>query len=263
MFDFIKLFILLLFGGFYLLKSSGEIDLTKKTTGHGCNCHGSETPSDSVKVWIEGPRIVQAKNKYVYKIFITGGPSLAGGFNLASWKGRLNPIDEGTRIELVGNDWELTHDVPKVFINDTVNWSFSYTAPENIDYDTLYAVGNSVDLDGLEFGDEYNFSENFIIKIDCEQSVDDNYSPTNFFIRQNYPNPFNAITKIEFGIYEIANVKLELFDMLGRVRQILFNEHTQGTHVFELDASNFVSGVYCYTFSVNNKKKTNKFVLLK
>lgn len=40
--------------------------------------------------------------------------------------------------------------------------------------------------------------------------------PREFVLSQNYPNPFNPSTKLRFGLPERAQVRLEIFDMLGR-----------------------------------------------
>jgi hypothetical protein len=40
--------------------------------------------------------------------------------------------------------------------------------------------------------------------------------PTSFALRQNYPNPFNGGTVIPFDLPEKSQVRIEVFDMLGR-----------------------------------------------
>ena len=46
--------------------------------------------------------------------------------------------------------------------------------------------------------------------------------PVAFDLKQNYPNPFNAETKVEFTLNRNSDVKLYLYDMIGRpVRTLL------------------------------------------
>ncbi len=93
--------------------------------------------------------------------------------------------------------------------------------------------------------------------------------PNSFALYQNYPNPFNPITKIRFDIpsnvkRETSNVKLMIYDVLGREIAVLVNERLKpGTYEVEWDASNYPSGVYLYKLSTDNFKESKKMVLLK
>ncbi len=64
-------------------------------------------------------------------------------------------------------------------------------------------------------------------------------------LSQNHPNPFNPTTRISFSLTEAADVRLEIFDMLGRRVALLVNERRQaGRHTVDFDASGLSSGVY-------------------
>jgi serine protease AprX len=94
--------------------------------------------------------------------------------------------------------------------------------------------------------------------------LENNVSPEDFYILQNYPNPFNPSTKIRFTIPERSQVKLALFDVLGREISVLFNEEVNpGTKEIELNGSNLASGVYLVRMFTNNYQKTIKISLLK
>ena len=117
----------------------GIIGMTLRDGGVGCVCHNID-PTAGVNVWIEGPDSVIINNTVEYKLLMTGGPAVEGGFNAASYIGTLTSID--TLVSLLSG--ELTHSSPNSFVNDTVSWHFSYTAPDSLTTDTLYSVGNSV-----------------------------------------------------------------------------------------------------------------------
>lgn len=172
----------------------GIIGLTKRDGGLGCLCHNL-TFTDSVIVWIEGPDSVFKGDTIQYKLLMTGGPAVAGGFNVASYFGELDSADTLTKV-LFG---ELTHTSPNPFVNDTVSWNFYYTAPDSLLIDTIYSVANSVNLDSIPSDlDQWNFGENFIVYvIDYPTDTDDIFNlPNQFVLEQNYPNPFNPTIKI-------------------------------------------------------------------
>ena len=96
--------------------------------------------------------------------------------------------------------------------------------------------------------------------------------PNGFSLSQNYPNPFNPVTKIKFDIAKLGNVKLIIYDILGREVTALVNEQLKaGTYETEWDASNYPSGVYFYKLVVSGAEplitsgytETRKMVLVK
>jgi photosystem II stability/assembly factor-like uncharacterized protein len=91
-----------------------------------------------------------------------------------------------------------------------------------------------------------------------------NEVPQTFSLSQNYPNPFNPKSKIKFQIAKLSEVKLVIYDVMGREIQILVNEKlSPGTYEAEWDASNFPSGVYFYKLTAGDFSDTKKMVLLK
>ncbi len=94
-------------------------------------------------------------------------------------------------------------------------------------------------------------------------------SPNKFSLSQNYPNPFNPQTKIKFDIPsnvkgQTSNVKLIIYDLLGREVTTLVNEELKpGTYEADWDASNFSSGVYFYKLVAGDFIETKKMVLMK
>ena len=69
--------------------------------------------------------------------------------------------------------------------------------------------------------------------------------PGAFTLGQNYPNPFNPETRIRFGLPEAAQVKLVVYDVLGRQVKVLANGTYQpGQYEVTFDASTLASGTY-------------------
>ena len=240
----------------------GIVGLTKRDGGVGCVCHDLN-PTDSVNVWIEGPDSIIRNTNQQYKILMTGGPAVAGGFNIASYFGEVNSVDTLTKVLFS----ELTHTFPNPFLNDTVSWNFLYTAPDSLLTDTIYSVANSVNRDSIpSFPDEWNFGENFIIHvIDKPVNIqNENQQPQEFILYQNYPNPFNPSTTIKFRVASFGFVSLKVYDVLGNEIATLADEQkSAGNYSVDFNASLLPGGVYFYKFETSNFSATRKMMLLK
>lgn len=260
----------------------GIVGMTLRDGGIGCICHNF-TPDDSVTVWIDGPDSVYKNGSQQYKIFMTGGAAVAGGFNIASNIGTLDSVDTLTHV-LFG---ELTHAFPNQFMNDTVSWNFLYTAPDTIAIDTIYSVGNSVNWDSIPSDfDQWNFGENFAIHIiDYPVIVnEENSFPADCELYQNYPNPFNPSTVISYRLPVTSKVTLKVYDILGNEIATLVNaEKPAGEYEVEFSAKGgsasgrnvieLSSGIYLYQLLVSDSQnkdgkadnhiQTKKMILMK
>lgn len=88
--------------------------------------------------------------------------------------------------------------------------------------------------------------------------------PDKYSLSQNYPNPFNPTTNLEFGIPELGNVSLKIYDGLGREIQTLVNgKFSPGNYKIDFDGSNLASGVYFYKLESGNFIETKRMMLLK
>lgn len=97
----------------------------------------------------------------------------------------------------------------------------------------------------------------------------DNEIPETFELAQNYPNPFNPSTEVRFSIPKAANVRLEVYDVTGRVVATLVNGSlTAGNHQVTwngrgLNGELVSSGVYLYRITAGSFVATKKMVLMK
>lgn len=88
--------------------------------------------------------------------------------------------------------------------------------------------------------------------------------PNGFSLEQNYPNPFNPQTTIEYTIARRADVKLTVYNILGREIDVLVNEILyQGVYSVTWDATNQSTGIYFYTLEADGGKNTKKLLFLK
>lgn len=104
------------------------------------------------------------------------------------------------------------------------------------------------------------------ITIDVQTSVANEADelPVEFSLSQNYPNPFNPSTNISYAIPKAAEVKLLIFDMLGRNVASLVNERkAPGRYTVRFDAGNLSSGTYIYRIEAGSFVQTKKLMLIK
>jgi len=98
--------------------------------------------------------------------------------------------------------------------------------------------------------------------LDVEQVAD--VIPSSFKLYQNYPNPFNPMTTIEFEIPERANVKLIVYDILGReVGKLVDKELEPGRYKVNFEAGELSSGVYFYRLEAGKFADVKKMLLVK
>ena len=97
-------------------------------------------------------------------------------------------------------------------------------------------------------------------------SIDDNeaFLPASLSLSQNYPNPFNARTIISYSLTEQTDVRIDIYDILGRLVTTLVNTNQQaGKYQAQWDASGESSGVYFYRITAGDKTETRQMILLK
>jgi len=157
--------------------------------------------------------------------------------------------------------------------NDTT-YGFPLEAPEDGNYKTEH----SITLTDLTYNSHYYFiidqnDENYnyirsgtygFIAGDSIVSVNENAQPFSFYLSQNYPNPFNPNTTINFSIPNTSNVKLIIYDALGKeIEKLIDKEYGSGNYSVNWDASNLGSGVYFYKLSAAGFSTICKMILIK
>ncbi|MEJ2505225.1 MAG: T9SS type A sorting domain-containing protein [Ignavibacteriaceae bacterium] len=237
--------------------------------GDGCVCHSFERDTD-VAVWVEGPDTLVVGQTGLYKMFLTGGPAEAGGYNVAGRFGTMEIVDTlSFRHPLEVN--ELTQSFPLLFpsSSDTIYWEFEYTASASSPTDTIYSCGLSLVYDSIpDFHDRWNFGPKFPINIlpsvtGLPNENDQLVIP--YVLNQNYPNPFNPVTKIRYSIPQSSKVEIKIFDISGQEIATLVDEKKSiGSYEIIWNAQSLPSGIYFYKLIAGNYfTETKKMILLK
>ncbi len=117
-----------------------------------------------------------------------------------------------------------------------------------------YRSGNNFDIY------ETGFNTSGLIAIENSGTI----FPHEFTLSQNYPNPFNPSTVINYQLPTSSNVKISIYDALGREVNILVNQsQNAGNHNVEWNAVNYTSGVYFYRLEAGSFVSNKKMILIK
>jgi hypothetical protein len=85
-----------------------------------------------------------------------------------------------------------------------------------------------------------------------------------FHLYQNYPNPFNPATTIRYSLERTAQVRLALFDGLGKeVALLIVAEQEQGVHEIQLATCDLSSGTYFYRLESSGFSETKRLLIMK
>jgi len=246
---------------FLYARSTGITGRTLLGSTQGCTCHAAE-PNGSVSVVINGPDTMEINSSATFEVVISGGPLVAAGTNIATDNGTLDIVDSNLKKE----NGELTHTSPLAPSAGSVTFTFQYTAPETMGEATIAATGNSVNLNGANTGDGWNFAENKGIEIVLPSALplSREKMPSEISLGQNYPNPFNPSTIIDFSLNVNAFVSLDVYDMAGRnIAQLVNEEKSAGEYSVRFDGTDLTSGIYFYRITANNQTLSKQMLLVK
>lgn len=80
----------------------------------------------------------------------------------------------------------------------------------------------------------------------------------------SFPNPFNESATVKYELTEDANVKIEVFNLIGStVSQLKSEQQQKGQQAFIINGNNLPSGLYFIKMSVNDQSFTKKITVEK
>ena len=93
--------------------------------------------------------------------------------------------------------------------------------------------------------------------------------PKEFILKSAYPNPFNPTTTIHYGIPDIRNVTILVYDLMGRKVATLFHDEQQAGW-YKVTWNGLINnrslapaGIYLYKITAGDEIKTSKILLIK
>jgi len=109
----------------------------------------------------------------------------------------------------------------------------------------------------------------FYLRPKLISAVQDDALPKDFLLGDNYPNPFNPATTIPFKLPYPEFVRLQVFDLNGRlVRTLARGKMAAGEHIVVFDAhdengESVPSGIYFYQLKAGNFRAVKRLLLVK
>ncbi len=180
--------------------------------------------------------------------------------SVASPVKRIYLNDDDMNVAIIGN-FDVVQRTVDANVQNTGVW-YDYFAQES----RVFESTNEQLV--LEPGEFVIYTTNFVELPDgglptniTEEGID---QPQRFALHQNYPNPFNPTTNVVYELSEPADVRLEVFNVLGQ-RVALLHDGAQsvGTHTVQFDGSRLTSGVYLIRMQTAGQTFTNKMMLVK
>ena len=181
----------------------------------------------------------------------------------------LSAVEEGSFLKQDAQTifaWDENDGCLEIYIS-----RFSQTIPSVSGSGTLAKVIftlNSDDVGILEIGYDLRSSSGEVIE-EGAYTLSDDGIPETFKLCQNYPNPFNSATMIDFQLPSASQVKMDIYNINGRLVNTLVDSFTEsGYHQVEWNGRDregnpLSSGIYFYTIEADNFHQVKKMILLK
>ena len=179
--------------------------------------------------------------------------SLADNGNVAA-DPMLRGIERGT--EGTGTLDPRPADGSPAFSSPLAEYNDPYFTPTNF----MGAFGRDNWAVGWTALDALGYLDDVVTSI---ETIDINEVPSSTSLGENYPNPFNAGTTIEFAVERAAQIRLAVYDLVGRQIALLYDgEASAGLHRIAFDASGLSSGLYIYRLDTETSSISRKMIVV-
>lgn len=85
-----------------------------------------------------------------------------------------------------------------------------------------------------------------------------------YSLKQNYPNPFGASTTLSYSLDAPDRVRLEIYDVQGRlVQRIVDRQQQAGAYAYPFDAGHLPSGTYFYRLQTSSGTESRKMTIVR
>jgi len=140
----------------------------------------------------------------------------------------------------------------------------------------IYSTADDWDtwwIDGGNGSDDISLDDDVLVETDGENIwVNNELVWSSFAIDEEYldntllrasPNPFKNSVAIQYSVKQSSNVKIDVYDLRGRLVKRLLNEHkSTGSYEVKWNPKGMRSGIYFCKFVQGNKEEVRKLVLI-
>ena len=222
---------------------------------------------------------IRAKEMYDSGFDISLPPPPPSSFELTSQSGQVmmewdnnsvqDPDFEGYRIYRAmhqrDSSYHIIFDCNLTADNCTTSYVDEDILP-NVEY-YYYVVAYKHDTEQgiLESGRAYTQTNTSATQV----GIKDIILPQICILEQNHPNPFNPTTTLQYGLPEVTDVNLMIFDITGRkIKEWSISNQQAGWHEVIWDGTDqsgslVSTGVYIYCLQAGNFVDTKKMVFMK
>jgi hypothetical protein len=206
-----------------------------------------------------------------------------GENDFSDWDSTLNKFyPVGASIEVGSSSYwgstdiiELNNTFDSVYLSNGIYHLMTH--PNILEWDQdftwnhLEHISNRLDIWYVGFGHLYlyHFLSNFVQGANLDITENQLPSTLNVKLHQNHPNPFNPTTRLRYNLYKNTDVKITIYDIMGReVRTLIDNRQSAGNKSVMWDATNDLgqrvsAGMYLYRISAEEFVKVKKMLLIK
>lgn len=160
----------------------------------------------------------------------------------------------------------------RIASNAAINWpATGYLICAAVDNQTVPMIISNGNLGAIVVWQDFRNGSNsdiyetgFNISGLVSNNTEVSLIPDNYKLSQNYPNPFNPSTSINYSIPSASNVKITIYDALGKnVNELVNRSQVSGNYSVVWNAANMPSGVYIYKIEAGSFTETKKMILIK
>ncbi|MGA2298151.1 MAG: choice-of-anchor V domain-containing protein, partial [FCB group bacterium] len=202
--------------------STGAQNELTSATSHGCNCHDPVSNSETTVSVVSstGSFNVAPGSSTDFTITVTNATEKKAGIDIAVKTTQTGETDIGTLTPNVStglkpNGKELVHYQPKLLVNGSASFQFTWKAPNTPGTYYLRAVGNAVNGDGDTTGylDHWNWMPVQPLKVGTTSVTDfENNAITGFYA---FPNPASNNINIEYSLSNPTTVDIFVYNTQG------------------------------------------------
>ena len=231
-----------------------------KTTNKGVNWYDTDVPTGPVKLFFKKLAIVD--NQHVW---IAGGKRVFRSDDFGDTWIETDTLEGHGAVGLEFVNQSTGYAGGGLYLYKTTdggyNWIREYTSSPVYPLD-IHFVDDTTGYVTGGFGKIfYTTTGGALTSITSDNSI----LPESYKLYQNYPNPFNPATNIKFDLAKNTDVKLIVYDMLGREIETLVNESLNtGSYSVNFNGSKYTSGIYFYKLIINGSvADTKKMMMVK